>query len=95
MTKLRNEAKGRDCLVRIPGICNFNPETVVLAHLGGAGMGIKCNDMIGAHCCHACHQEIDGAVKSNYTKDELELMHLEGIIRTQEALIKEGYRFIK
>ena len=92
---LRNEAKGRDCLVRIPVICCFNPETTVLAHLGGAGMGIKRPDAIAAWTCHKCHAAIDGAVKSNYTKDELKLMHLEGIIRTQEALIKEGYRFIK
>ena len=29
---LRKLAKGRDCQVRLPGICNGNPETVVLAH---------------------------------------------------------------
>ena len=28
----RKEAKGRECMVRLPGICNFNPETTVLAH---------------------------------------------------------------
>jgi len=95
MAKLRKEAKGRDCLVRLPGICSFNPETVVLAHLGGAGMGIKRDDMIGSWTCHACHAAIDGAVKSNYTKDELELMHLQGMVRTLEALIKEGYRLVK
>ena len=92
---LRKEAKGRDCLVRIPGICCFNPETVVLAHLGGAGMGLKRDDMIGSWTCSACHDHIDGRSKAIYTKDKLKLMHLEGIIRTQEALIKEGYRFEK
>ncbi|VEI70653.1 82 prophage-derived uncharacterized protein ybcO [Serratia quinivorans] len=37
MTNLRKEAKGRDCQVRMPGICNFNPETTVLAHYRMAG----------------------------------------------------------
>ena len=92
---LRKEAKGRDCVVRIPGICCFNPETVVLAHLGGAGMGLKRDDMIGSWTCSSCHDQIDGRSKAIYTKDKLKLMHLEGIIRTQEALIKEGYRFEK
>ena len=30
---LRKEAKGRGCMVRIPGVCNHNSETVVLAHV--------------------------------------------------------------
>ncbi|BBI46989.1 hypothetical protein KPSA1B_105772 [Pseudomonas syringae pv. actinidiae] len=34
--KLRASAKGQDCTVRIPAICNYNPETTVLAHLPGA-----------------------------------------------------------
>ncbi|MBC7213069.1 MAG: DUF1364 family protein, partial [Pseudomonas sp.] len=25
--KVRESARGQDCTVRIPGICNFNPET--------------------------------------------------------------------
>ena len=43
MSKLRKLARDRECQVRIPGICNHNPETTVLAHLGGAGMGIAHN----------------------------------------------------
>ncbi|MGV3346389.1 nuclease domain-containing protein, partial [Enterobacteriaceae bacterium LUAb1] len=38
MANLRKEAKGRECQVRIPGICNGNSETVVLAHLRMAGV---------------------------------------------------------
>lgn len=29
---LTKQARDRMCTVRIPGICNFNPETSVLAH---------------------------------------------------------------
>ncbi len=35
---LRKEAKGRGCMVRLPNICNFNSETVVLAHVRIAGV---------------------------------------------------------
>lgn len=34
MANLRKEAKGRECQVRLPGICNGNNETVVLATTG-------------------------------------------------------------
>ena len=86
----REQARGRECMVRIPGICNHNPETVILAHLGGAGMGSKRDDRIGAWCCSDCHDLIDGRRHTNYKRDLLQLWHLEGIIRTQEALISEG-----
>ncbi len=32
MANLRKEARGRECQVRIYGVCNGNPETTVLAH---------------------------------------------------------------
>jgi len=47
MSKLRKSAKGQECLVRIPGICNRRTETVVLAHLNGGGMGMKASDLHG------------------------------------------------
>jgi len=91
VSKLRKSAKGRDCLVRIPGICNFNPETVVLAHIGGAGMGLKKKDIHGAFTCCDCHNEIDGRTHDScFTKDDLKLMHYEGVERTQDAWIDEG-----
>jgi hypothetical protein len=41
---LRKAARGRGCMIRLPGICNHNSETTVLAHVrlaGVSGMGIK------------------------------------------------------
>ena len=91
---LRKEAKGRGCMVRLPGICNFNSETVVLAHIrlaGISGMGMKSPDLIGAWACNACHDEIDGRThKSGMTHDELRLAHFEGMARTIAQLEKEG-----
>ena len=91
---LRKEAKGRGCMVRLPGICNFNSETVVLAHIrlaGVSGMGMKSPDLIGAWACSACHDEIDGRThKSGMTHDELRLAHYDGMARTIAQLEKEG-----
>lgn len=92
MSKLRDAARDQDCMVRIPGICNFNKETTVLAHyrLGGTcGTSLKPIDLIGSWACSDCHLLIDGA-KSAYTREQLDLMHLEGMVRTINALHKQG-----
>jgi hypothetical protein len=61
MTNLRKLARGQDCKVRLAGICNFDPQTTVLAHIreGFYGMGIKPPDVCGVHACSSCHDEID------------------------------------
>ena len=91
---LRKEAKGRGCTVRIPGVCNFNSETTVLAHIrvaGVSGMGLKAPDMLGAWACSACHDECDGRThKSGFTRDELRLALYDGMARTIMQLQKEG-----
>lgn len=92
-TNLRKEAKGRSCQVRLVGVCNYNPETVVLAHIriaGITGAGQKAPDQLGAWACSACHDAIDLRTKTDYSRDELLLAHLEGMARTQSILISEG-----
>ena len=89
MSKLRKEARGRDCQIRAPG-CNFNPETTVLAHLPGGGMGAKVDDRHGAWACSHCHDFVDGRISADVEPDERKLYMLEGVIRTQEILIQEG-----
>ncbi|EGX06785.1 hypothetical protein ECSTECMHI813_1399 [Escherichia coli STEC_MHI813] len=45
--------------------------------------------MQAAIACSSCHDLIDGRVKTiDYTKEELRLMHAEGVFRTQEIWIK-------
>lgn len=59
---------------------------------GTCGTAIKPHDMQAAIACSSCHDLIDGRVKtSDYTKEELRLMHAEGVFRTQEIWRKEGY----
>ena len=91
---LRKEAKGRPCMVRLPNVCNFNNDTVVLAHIrlqGVSGMGMKSPDLLGAWACSACHDEIDGRTyKSGLSREDLRLAHYDGMARTIAKLEKEG-----
>lgn len=92
MANLRKEARGRECQVRLPGICNGNPETVVLAHyrmVGICGTGMKPDDLFGAWSCSGCHDEIDRRTR-HCDVAEARIAHLEGVIRTQDALLREG-----
>ena len=88
-TNLTKSARGKECQVRIPGVCNFDSETVVLAHLNGAGMGLKHADIHGAYACSECHRVLVGGNKG-FTKQMILLFHLEGMVRTQKIMLSEG-----
>ncbi|QLR72982.1 DUF1364 domain-containing protein [Citrobacter freundii] len=94
MADLRKAARGRMCQVRIPGYCNHNPETSVLAHYrlaGTCGIATKPHDMQAAIACSACHDIIDGRVKIyDFTKTEIRLMHAEGVFCTQKIWREES-----
>jgi hypothetical protein len=55
--------------LRLPGVCNLNPETTVWAHgndiEGGKAKGKKLTraDHIGCYSCYACHMVLDGQAK--------------------------------
>lgn len=90
---LRNLARGRECLVRLPGICNGNPETVVLAHYrlaGTCGVGMKPVDTNATFCCSACHDEVDRRTRK-LEPDFVKLAFAEGVMRTNDLMAREGY----
>lgn len=90
---LRKAAKGRECQVRLEGVCNGDPATVVLAHYrlaGVSGMGMKSPDLIGAWACSACHDAIDRRAHTDLERDYVRLAHAEGVFRTQAILLREG-----
>ena len=89
---LRQFARGQDCQVRIYGVCNYNPETTVLAHirLGGvAGMGQKPPDLAGVFACSSCHSVIDGRTPTDLTRVQLESHMLHGLVRTLKIVSEE------
>lgn len=90
MSKIRKAARGQDCQVRIPGVCNFNPETTVLAHRPGGPFGGKNPDYQGAFCCSSCHDVVDRRSTSNFSLSEIRLFFYDGVFRTQEILRNIG-----
>lgn len=91
--KLRESARGRDCTLRLAGICNFDSETVVLAHLpcGMKGTGMKSPDNIAAFACSNCHDAIDG--RSRNDVDGLDLIR--ALAETQAYWIEHGLMVVK
>lgn len=88
MTDLRAQARGRMCLIRLPGICTHNPETTVGCHFrfaGESGMGKKPDDIFIAWGCAACHAYVD-----THHDDRVQLAFALGVFRTQAVLRREG-----
>ncbi len=95
IVSLKVEARGRDCQIRIPHVCNRNRETVVLCHpnnksVFGVGTGQKPDDMFGAYACSACHDVVDGRTLANWTDIQIRVWFDDGIFRTQQILLDEG-----
>lgn len=95
MSHLRKLAKGMECQVRLPNVCNFNPETTVLAHFrlaGTCGTALKPPDLLGAWCCSSCHDEVDGRTHKLGAGAIVttKLYFAEGVMRTIQQLITRG-----
>ena len=89
-TNLRKFARGKECQLRLPGICNFDTATTVLAHVrrgGVAGMGQKPPDICGIHSCADCHDAMDGRSSWKNTPSDTDV--LEGLNRTLAVVSKE------
>ena len=93
MTNLRKLAKGRDCMLRLPGICNSNPETTVLAHIrrGFHGMGIKPVDFCAVWACSDCHDVYDGRVQvEGWSRQELDANALRALCQQLAKYVEMG-----
>ena len=93
--KLRDSARGRDCTLRVPAVCNGNPETVVLCHVSTklfGSMGGKSNDQFSFFGCSACHNWTDQRLG---TPLERAVYLLDAIAETQDIFIREGLIIIK
>lgn len=86
--KLRDSARGQDCTVRLPGVCSFDANTTVLAHLpcGQKGMGMKGFDTVAVYACSACHDVVDGRAPGEVDWADI----LRAIAETHESLIRAG-----
>lgn len=90
---LRRLARGKDCMLRVPGVCIHDPETTVLAHIrrgGVAGVGQKPADLIAVWACAACHDVIDGRGNPGMPRGELDGYVLEALCRQLNEYTREG-----
>lgn len=96
MSKIRQSAKGEECQIRIPGVCNGNPETTVWAHANGSaagkGIGMKSPDILGAYACSFCHDAYDrrGTKLGGHPRQAIELMFWQGHARSVRILLDKG-----
>lgn len=95
MTPIRSSARNQDCTLRIPGICNYNPQTVVWCHsnesVDGKGAGLKARDPEGCYGCSACHSYYDGGyVAFNVTRDAVRALFNRARDISQSILKQKG-----
>lgn len=98
MSAIRRSAKGEECQIRMPGICNGNRETVVWCHANGSaagkGIGMKSPDYLGAYGCSNCHDEYDRrntkAFRFGHSREKIELWFWEGHARSLILLEAKG-----
>ncbi|WMT88235.1 DUF1364 domain-containing protein [Pelagibacterium sp. 26DY04] len=90
--KILRHAKGQPCQLRLPGICNGNPETTVWCHLNGhgKGMGLKTHDVLGFFGCSNCHAAYD----QGKGRAELIPSVLDAVCASWVVLIRDGIIFV-
>jgi hypothetical protein len=94
---LRDAARDQNCIR-----CGAKDQTTVLAHYTGArrlsyggGLGRKVHDLVGAHLCYRCHQDMDLLSRSAADKwlHSEEFQHL--VILTILRLYEQGTILVK
>lgn len=102
MSKITESARGEECTIRIPGVCNYDPATTVWAHSNrgsdGKGMGLKSKDENGAYACWACHATYDRQKKrpANISLEQVEemfsiAMRVSRLILARKGLVKNTH----
>lgn len=95
MSKITESARGEECQIRMPFVCNHNPETTVWCHAigqsSGKKIGGKSHDALGAYGCSDCHDVYDRRrFVDHLTRNEIELAFHEGHQRSLQILIEKG-----
>jgi hypothetical protein len=58
-------------------------------------MAIKSPDFWGADGCSACHDVVDGRMKTDIPRDYVYQAHIRGVFRTLKRRIQQGLIIIK
>jgi len=96
MSKITESARGEECLVRIPGVCSFDPTKTIWSHArhgaAGRGKGIKALDLLGAYCCTSCDAVYDGQAPrpAGMTREQVDLDWFMGHCRSIVRAVEKG-----
>lgn len=93
MSKLRKAAKDQPCALQIPGRCNHDWSTSVLAHLRqlkGGGVGLKPPDTHAVIACSACHDALDGRVFCDEFMADKWFYIARALVRTYDTWMRLG-----
>lgn len=87
--KITQSAKGEDCTLRIPTVCNGNTTTTIFAHIpGNKGTATKNHDIFGVYCCSACHDWMDRRIPESMYHFPSKLRYKEILRALQETQLK-------
>lgn len=92
--KLEQLARGQQCHLRFPAVCNGNRETTVLCHIrrgGLGGTGIKPPSICALPACSSCHDAFDGRAKSPHSRSQMDADALRGLCQWLAKLHNEGH----
>lgn len=94
--KIRDSARGKECLMHIPGVCTHDPSKTIWSHyrglIGGKARGLKADDLCGCYACTDCDAVYDGQRKPpmGMNWDEVELAWFEAHIKSIVMLHADG-----
>ena len=92
--KIRDSARGEECTLNIPGVCNYDTETTVLCHfscqIGGSN---RLNgELSSGFGCSDCHRQID---LYELSEADREFYMRRSMVRTLDRLVDKGIVIIK
>lgn len=95
--KLRDSARDQSCTLNIAGVCNYQPETVVLCHFPDETHGIskKSDDISSGFGCSACHDCIDGRHTVKLSQEDKEFYMRRAQTRTLRVWVDLGLVALK
>ena len=94
--QLRKAARDQECSIAILGVCNYQPETSVMAHVSSPIGGYKSSDLGGTLiACSSCHDVLDRRVINEEFERERDWYILRGVQITLDKLHDLGIISVK
>jgi hypothetical protein len=95
--QVMDAARGEVCTLNIPGICNYDADTTVCAHLSySEGGGARLTGPLSvAFACSDCHDAVDRRTDVDLDSRDRDFYLRRGQTRTINRLIAKGVVMVK